>query len=73
MAVTGTYGEMIKSTNYGATWSTMVYRRSLANMNGEIYAQSGNGRIIACRVNLEAMMFLFHRTGCKLEYSGFDC
>lgn len=54
MAVTGTYGEMIRSTNNGASWSTMSNRQSLANMNGEIYAQNGTGRIIACGINLDA-------------------
>jgi photosystem II stability/assembly factor-like uncharacterized protein len=52
MIAVGNYGEMIKSTNNGANWSTMSYRRSLATMSGDIYAQSGRGRIIACGTNI---------------------
>ncbi|MBI5402232.1 MAG: T9SS type A sorting domain-containing protein [Ignavibacteriae bacterium] len=48
----GTYGEMIKSTDNGTTWSTLMYRKSLANLSGDLYAQSNNGNVIACGVNL---------------------
>ena len=53
MMCVGTYGEMIKSTNNGSNWLSLNYRRSLANLNGDLYAQSNNGRIIACGVNLD--------------------
>jgi photosystem II stability/assembly factor-like uncharacterized protein len=52
MMCVGTFGEMLKSTNNGLNWSTLLYRRSLANLSGDLYAQSNNGRIIACGVNL---------------------
>lgn len=52
MMCVGTYGEMIKSSNNGANWSTLMYRRSLANLSGDLYAQSNNGRVIAVGVNL---------------------
>ena len=52
MIVVGNYGEMIKSTNNGSSWSSYSYRRSLATMSGDIYAQSGTGRIIACGTNI---------------------
>jgi len=47
MMCVGTYGEMVKSTNSGANWATLLYRRSLANLNGDLYVQSSTGRIIA--------------------------
>ncbi len=52
MMVNGQYGEMLKSTNNGANWSTLSYRASLANLSGDLYAQSNNGRVIAIGANL---------------------
>ncbi|MCI0473922.1 MAG: YCF48-related protein [Ignavibacteria bacterium] len=54
MIAVGNFGEMLKSSNGGANWSTMSYRRSLATMSGDIYAQSGTGKIIACGTNIGA-------------------
>jgi photosystem II stability/assembly factor-like uncharacterized protein len=55
MMCVGTYGEMLKSTNSGVNWVSLSYRASLANLNGDIYAQSNNGRVIAVGVNLDQM------------------
>ena len=51
MMCVGTYGEMIKTTNSGVNWISLNYRKSLANLNGELYARSGTGTIIAVGVN----------------------
>jgi photosystem II stability/assembly factor-like uncharacterized protein len=45
----GTYGEIIRSTNTGANWSNLMYRRSLANLT-DLYANS-SGRVIAVGVD----------------------
>jgi len=45
MMVVGTYGEMIKSSNGGANWNSIMYRRSLANMVS-LYANN-LGKVIA--------------------------
>ena len=45
----GTYGEIIRTTNLGANWTSLVYRRSVANLT-DIYANNG-GRVIAVGVN----------------------
>ena len=42
----GTYGLMNKSTNAGANWQTASNHATVANMV-DIYAASGNGRVIA--------------------------
>jgi photosystem II stability/assembly factor-like uncharacterized protein len=52
MMVVGTYGEMIRSTNGGTNWANLMYRKSLANFSGEVYASSGSGTVIAVGVNL---------------------
>lgn len=52
MMCVGTYGEMIKTTNNGVNWSNIMYRKSLANLSGDLWAQSNNGNVIACGVNL---------------------
>jgi photosystem II stability/assembly factor-like uncharacterized protein len=41
----GTYGEMIRSTNTGSNWTSLMYRRSLASLT-DLYANS-SGRVIA--------------------------
>jgi len=46
MLIGGSYGLMNKSTNSGANWTTASYHKTVANMV-DVYAQSGNGRIIA--------------------------
>lgn len=53
MMCVGTYGEMVKSTNGGTNWVSLNYRRSLANLSGDLYAQSSGGTVIACGVNLD--------------------
>lgn len=45
----GTYGEIIRSTNTGVNWATLMYRRSLANLT-DVYANS-SGKVIAVGVN----------------------
>jgi len=47
----GTYGLMNKSTNAGANWQTASTHATVANMV-DIYAASGNGRIIAMGTNV---------------------
>ncbi len=50
MLVGGTYGQMNKSTNSGANWQTASTHVTVANMV-DIYAASGNGRVIAIGTN----------------------
>ncbi len=52
IVIVGTYGMMRKSTNNGTNWTELSYHRAIANLSGDLYAQSGSGRIIACGVNL---------------------
>ena len=48
--VGGTYGLMNKSTNAGANWVTATSHTTVANMV-DVYASSGNGRVIAIGSN----------------------
>ncbi len=50
MLLGGSYGELIKSTNNGANWTSLMYRSSMANLT-DLYANRGNGRVIAIGVN----------------------
>ncbi|MFZ4589988.1 MAG: YCF48-related protein [Ignavibacteria bacterium] len=49
MAVGGTYGELKKSTNSGTDWTSLIYRRGLANLS-DMYANT-NGRVIAVGID----------------------
>jgi photosystem II stability/assembly factor-like uncharacterized protein len=53
MLVAGTYGLMNKSTNSGTNWQTATSHSTVANMV-DIYAASGNGRVIAIGTDLGA-------------------
>lgn len=46
IVIAGSFGDMMKSTNNGALWTPLTMRVSYANMS-DIYAQSGNSRVIA--------------------------
>jgi len=50
MMVIGTYGEMIKSSNGGANWNSIMYRKSLANMVS-LYANN-SGKVIPIGTNV---------------------
>ena len=50
MLIGGTYGLMNKSTNSGGNWQTASVHATVANMV-DVYAASGNGRVIAIGYN----------------------